>query len=82
MYLLARLLICTYSVIALSGCSTGFYTHMERNDDGKLVVESRERYFILGSYKADKDKVEIKPVGADLFPKNFLSVMIGAASTN
>ena len=62
------------------GCSTGFYTHMERNEAGELVVTARERYFILGSFKADKDKVEIKPVGSDVIPDNAFSVVIGAAS--
>ena len=51
----------TYVALLLTmGCSTGFYTHMDRNEAGELVVTSRERYFILGSFKADKDKVEIK----------------------
>jgi len=62
------------------GCATGFYTHMERNEAGELVVTARERYLIFGTFTAsdpDGGKVKIEPILENIVPDNLLSISFG-----
>ena len=63
----------------LTGCASGIYTHWERAEGGDLLVTSRERYFLFGTFTANKDKVAIEPIGANIIPDDIISISIGAA---